>query len=62
MLKLRHTSWEQWNFAEQLQLLTKTRMLVDGVGTARANAALLPWGSVELQTNLVRLNDSRGLE
>ena len=27
-------------------------MLVVGVGTARANGALLPWGSVELQTNL----------
>jgi hypothetical protein len=52
LIDQRHTkmSWEQLTFKEQLQLLSQTKVLVVGVGTARTNTFLLPPGSVEVQT------------
>lgn len=44
------TRWEHMDFQDQLRLMSRTKVLVVGVGTARTNTFLLPPGSVEVQT------------
>lgn len=38
-------------FEEELNIYNKARMVICGVGTARANSCFMPIGSVEIQTN-----------
>lgn len=47
-----HTTirWDTMSFGNQLRLMSRTRVLLVGVGTARMNTFLLPPGSVEVQT------------
>ena len=43
--------WSKYNFEQQLKILNSTKLIICGVGTARANSPLLPNGSIEIQTN-----------
>jgi hypothetical protein len=43
--------WTRYSFAQQLEELNKTAIVICGVGTARANTPFLPNGALEIQTN-----------
>ena len=43
-------NWADYNFAEQLEIANTTKIIIDGVGTARANTAFLPNFAIEIQT------------
>ena len=43
--------WSKYNFEQQLNILNRTRIIICGVGTCRANTPFLPNGSIEIQTN-----------
>ena len=46
-----YINWAKYTFAEQLNILNTTRIIICGVGTARTNSPFVPNGSVEIQTN-----------
>ena len=47
----RYIDWSKHTFEEQLKILNTTRIIICGVGTARANTPFIPNGSIEIQTN-----------
>ena len=46
-----YINWCDYTFEEQLKILNTTRIIICGVGTARANSPFIPNGSIEIQTN-----------
>lgn len=43
-------NWGHYDFSSQLEIANTTRVIVDGVGTARGNNAFLPNSAIEIQT------------